>query len=291
MWWIFAILLSLWDILITNYQLSFATMRIVRLFTYCLKSSRGLERQSVMCKTSGFLNDRVVAVIDSKNKVITGREYPKLLRFSSSIQNDGLELTYENLKKFSFPLPILSGPTLEVKLFRNTVTGYLFSNEANTMISNLLEGDFRLIYIGDTDRPLLEKRGGKSGEFTAYADSSPVHLLNLKTLTYLNSKLKDKVSLHHFRPNMVIDDLEPFEEDSWSLITINGQQFRVQEPTQRCIFTTINPDTQTRDEQLEPLSTIAKIRRESGLSPTFGINLVPLSAGTIEVGQHIKIEK
>ena len=212
-------------------------MKIVQLFTYGLKSSRGLERQSVLCEPSGFLNDRAVAVIDSKNKIITGREHPRLLSFTSDIQNDCLELTSENLKKFLFPLPNTLELPVEVKLFRNTVEGYSFSKESNNLISKLLEGEFRLIYIGDIDRPLQEKRGGKFGEFAAYADSSPVHLINLKTLEYFNSKLKKEVSIRHFRPNIVVDGLEAFAEDTWNKIIINGLPFRVQEPTQRCVFT------------------------------------------------------
>ncbi|MGC1514397.1 MAG: hypothetical protein WA810_02375, partial [Maribacter sp.] len=68
-----------------------------------------------------------------------------------------------------------------------------------------------------------------------------------------------------------------------------GIPFRVYERTQRCMFTSIDPTTQKKDVQLEPLRTIAKLRKASGLKPTFGIGLVPLSAGQINVGDFIKI--
>lgn len=266
-------------------------MKVTHLFTYCLKSSRGLEQQSVICKTTGFLNDRTVAVIDSDNKIITGREHPQLLRFSSKIDNATMEINYDDSERYTFQIPKAFDSSVEVRLFRNNVHGHLFSEEANEMVSKLLEGSFRLIYMGNSIRPLLPKRGGKEGEFTAYADSSPVHLINLKTLEYLNSKLKKKVSLRHFRPNIVIDGGQAFEEDTWANIDINGHHFRVQEKTQRCIFTTIDPETYSKNKSLQPLAMIAKIRAKSGSRPTFGINMVPMMEGTINMGDSVKIIK
>ena len=99
-----------------------------------------------------------------------------------------------------------------------------------------------------------------------YVDSAPVHLINLKTLAYLNSKLKDKVGLENFRPNIVIDGDEPFEEDYWTEISINGCILKLHKPTERCIFTTINPKTTVKNADVEPLTTLAKIRRSANRS-------------------------
>ena len=264
-------------------------MKVVQLYTHCLKSSRGVEHQSVVSGPTGFEGDRAVDVIDADNKIITGREYPELLRFSSNIRDGSLEIISPDNVMYYFPLPNFSDDAVEARLFSNKVKGFLFSGETNAIISNILKGSFRLLYIGSATRPLLSKRGGRPGERTAYADSSPVHLINLRSLDHLNTQLKRNISDRHFRPNIVVDGLKPFAEDAWSLIEINGMPFRVRERTQRCMFTSIDPTTQKKDVQLEPLSTIAKLRKVSGLKPTFGIGLVPLSTGEINVGDFIKI--
>ncbi|WP_149276323.1 MOSC domain-containing protein [Pareuzebyella sediminis] len=266
-------------------------MQITKLYTYALKSSTGLERDTVSFQRSGFIHDRSVAIINAQNKIITGREEPKLLTILSEINDQKLHLTVNSLGRYSFPLPNKDNSPIQIKLFRDSVSGQLFQEEANELISKLLKGSYSLIYIGNAYRPLLDKRGGKMGEITGYADSSPIHLINTKTLNYLNERCSNKFSDQNFRPNIVIDGVKPFEEDSWSLISINGFHFRLQERTQRCIFTTIDPETQNRDREQEPLRTIAKIRRAIGLRPTFGVNLVPLTAGSIGIGSKLEVVK
>lgn len=97
------------------------------------------------------------------------------------------------------------------------------------------------------------------------------------------------ISVRNFRPNFVVKGAKPFEEDTWSKLEINNVEYRVQEKTQRCIFTTIDPNTNNRNSNMEPLASIAKMRLKNGLRPTFGINLVPLTSGSISVGDTISI--
>jgi hypothetical protein len=197
-----------------------------------------------------------------------------------------LTLTTPGIPLSSLALPALND-SVQIRLFRNKITGKLFDVKSNQLISSYLEGDYRLVYIANDYREVLPKRGGRSGEFTGYADSSPVHLINSKTLEHLNSKLDTEVCALNFRPNIVIDGLKAYEEDSWSEISINGCLFRVQERTSRCIFTTIDPNTQYKNPVLEPLTTISKIRLIKGQRPTFGINLVPIAKGSISIGDKV----
>jgi len=86
-----------------------------------------------------------------------------------------------------------------------------------------------------------------------------------------------------------VDGDEPFEEDYWTEISINGCRLKVQERTKRCIFTTVNPRTALKDLNIEPLSTLARIRRSNNQAATFGIDLVPISEGFINIGDKIII--
>ncbi|MDY7394997.1 MOSC domain-containing protein [Aureibaculum sp. 2210JD6-5] len=263
-------------------------IQITQLFNYPLKSTKGQLLNTVKVLTTGFKNDRIVAVINTNNKVVTGRECPKLLTISSEINDGFLSLTLSEKLESSFALPA-SKDTIEIRLFRNKITGKIFDVKANEFISSYLNEDLRLVYIADNYREVLEKRGGKSGDFTGYADSAPIHLINTNTLKHLNSKLDKKVSVLNFRPNIVIDGVKPYQEDLWSEITINGCRFRVQERTERCIFTTIDPHTQEKDTHLQPLMTISEIRLLKGERHTFGINLIPISECEISIGDKITV--
>jgi len=260
---------------------------ITSLFDYPLKSAKGNSLDVATVNLTGLNNDRSTAIIDKSNRIITGRDYPTLLGIKSKMEDGRLQLDIPEFGKHNMPLPN-NEQTLEVKLFRNTVLGMPFGKEASDLLSEYLNGDFRLIHLGKNHRPLLAKRGGKEGERTGFADSGPVHLINLRTLEYLNSKLSNSVSIKNFRPNIVMDGQEPFEEDNWSSIKINGCSFRVQEKTQRCVFTTIDPETYDKDSGLQPLAAIAQMRLKRGSRPTFGITLVPQNAGTIAVGDQVK---
>lgn len=46
----------------------------------------------------------------------------------------------------------------------------------------------------------------------AYPDCSPIHLISEASLVDLNTRLKKKVKMEYFRPNIVVSGCEAFEE-------------------------------------------------------------------------------
>lgn len=263
-------------------------MKVRKLYTYPVKSTRGAAMASIELLESGFSNDRCVAIIDKNNRIITGRERHELITINTKLNKKDLHVSTDNGDSFSFALPY-EAEVMNVSLFRNQVSGKLFSKPANTWISHFLKDDCRLLFLDKEYTTLQGKRGGRKGEKKGYADATPVHLITLSTLEYLNSKLVSKVDERNFRPNIVIDGGEPFVEDSWSIIAINECRFRVQERTNRCIFTTLDPETSKANKKLQPLTALAKIRLKMGLRPTFGIGLVPMDKGVLSTGDQVEI--
>ena len=263
-------------------------MTVKKIYTYPVKSTRGTSLQSAEILKTGIKDDRCVAIIDGHNKVITGRERHELISISAKIKKNQLVISTEKAANFSFALPY-EADVVQVNLFRNKVSGKLFARSASNFISKFLKGDYRLIFLDRAYNSLQKKRGGLDGERKGYADSAPVHLINLKTLNYLNSKLVSKVSERNFRPNIVIDGREAFEEDSWSVIDINGCRFRLQERTKRCIFIAIDPERSKMNRNMQPLTALAKLRFKMGQKPTFGVGLVPIHTGVISTGNQVKI--
>ncbi|QCX02191.1 MOSC domain-containing protein [Aggregatimonas sangjinii] len=267
-----------------------ATPIVSEIYHYPLKSSKGVSMPTAEVRLTGLRNDRTISVIDGKNKVVTGREYPELIHLITKIEKGQLYVKTPSSEIFNIALPS-SQSTIEVKLFRNRVLGTLFDAAASEFISTYLKGNFQLIHLGADFRNLAKERGGRNGERTGFADSAPVHLINRSTLNYLNLNLSDKVTSKNFRPNIVIDGFEAFEEDHWKAVHIGGCRFRVQEMTKRCVFTTIDPETAQKDAEVEPLATLAKLRSMQQLPATFGIGLVPKSEGVIAVGDALIVEK
>ena len=91
-----------------------------------------------------------------------------------------------------------------------------------------------------------------------------------------------------FRPSVVIDTSdEPFAEDNWNRLRIGDVEFRFGEHCDRCVLTTIDPHTRAAGK--EPLRTLARYRQWDHKT-WFGIRLVPLSTGTIRVGDPVTID-
>ena len=89
------------------------------------------------------------------------------------------------------------------------------------------------------------------------------------------------LDMRRFRPNVVVDGDVPFAEEGWSHVELGGVTFRVASHCDRCVMTTIDPDTLIRGK--EPIRALAKHRRRDGKT-WFGVRLVPTTTGTISVG-------
>ena len=85
--------------------------------------------------------------------------------------------------------------------------------------------------------------------------------------------------MQRFRPNLVIENEVPFEEEDWKKLEIGGATFEVVKPCERCVI--INIHQQTGEPYDEPLKTLAQYRRQLKLSEekvVFGQNACSTSS-------------
>ena len=77
---------------------------------------------------------------------------------------------------------------------------------------------------------------------------------------------------------------EPFAEDGWGTLRIGEVRFRTAEVCDRCVMTTIDPETIVAGK--EPIRTLARHRAWDGKT-WFGTRLVPLDEGRIAIGDEV----
>jgi hypothetical protein len=106
------------------------------------------------------------------------------------------------------------------------------------------------------------------------------------SLEALAARLDTPIGMNRFRPNIVVDGDVPFAEDDWTRVTIGDAVFRVAKGCDRCMVTTIDPET--GETGLEPLRTLATFRRWNG-KVWFGINLIPEGRGIVRVGDPVRL--
>src|SRR5262249_2225362 len=124
--------------------------------------------------------------------------------------------------------------------------------------------DFVLAGGGESglrDRPdRLPLRVVGDGRSPRYQDSrdGAISLHSLASLAVVGEALGHDLDERRFRSNIVIDGVEPWEEQAWvgREIHIGSVGFRVIRPNVRCLATHANPETGVRD--LPVLTTLTR---------------------------------
>ena len=256
-------------------------MKVDNLFTYPIKSTKGIESKNVIVNKIGFENDRYYAIVNSDNKIITARENPKLLKLQSEIVNDEkLKISFNN----RFRIVYLNSNTKECKIsiFKNITTGKVFENEINIWISENLKSESRLAKID------FKNLRNNNGVKISFNDCYPIHLITYESFKTLSKKLENQIEINRFRPNIIVSGFKAFEENKWKKIKIGECEFEVISNTERCSLITINPLSGKKELNQEPLRTLAK-EFQTNSKVYFGIYLRPIKTGKIYTNDKVKV--
>ncbi len=255
-------------------------LKIQNLFTYPIKSTKGNKNSKILVTKNGFINDRNFAIIDKYNKIITAREKPELLKIEALVKKSELTI-HLSTNSSTVDFSCFSKKSIKVSLFNEITKAKTIDNRINNLLSKYLNEECRLIKFLATENEINNK---------AFNDIAPIHLITTASLDDLNQKLKNPLTIHNFRPNIVISGCKAYEEETWKSIKIGTCEFEIISKTERCSMTTIDPYTLQKNKHQEPLRTLASYKKEDK-SVNFGIYLTPTTIGTINYSDKIKIAK
>jgi uncharacterized protein YcbX len=268
--------------------------RIGALALYPVKSCAGVALERADVDVTGLRarggRDREWMVVDAGGRFVTQRECPALALVRVDPTASHLALTAPGAVALTVPLP--SGAGRDVVVWRDTVSGIDAGDEVARWLAARLARDVRLVRFDTARRrPCDPERVGDSGAHTLFADGYPVLVAGRASLAELNRRLAAKgrapVAMERFRPNVVVDGLEPHDEDHLSTIETAAVTLRLVKPCTRCTITTVDPATGEPGD--EPLATLAGYRmdeRWGGI--TFGMNAIVERAGPIAVGDAVR---
>jgi uncharacterized protein YcbX len=159
----------------------------------------------------------------------------------------------------------------------------------------------------------VSEKFDRGDDIVSFADGYPLLLIGEGSLANVNERLHDiyrdeeygqklPLPMNRFRPNLVVQGSDPFEEDNWSRIRVGEAIFRVVKPCARCVMTTVDQARGEFDGK-EPLKTISTFRMAKDVFPNsyeslgqtanavlFGENLIPENPGTtIRIGDEIEV--
>jgi uncharacterized protein len=247
----------------------------------------------------GLAGDRRWMVVDPTGECVTAREEHRLLTVTADVPatdaglTSALRLTAPGAQPLEVDAP--DGPALPVTVHGRRLEGTTAPHRAGAWVGEVLgRDDLRLVHVR-TPRALNPSHG-RAGEATAFADAYPVTLASAASLRRLRDWVAEMalergetppppLAVERFRPNLVVDgDLDPFEEDRWRRVHVGPVTFRVVKPVDRCVMTTIEPNTLERGH--EPIRTLARHRKWGGAT-WFALQLVPESRGVVRVGDDV----
>jgi hypothetical protein len=257
------------------------------LYLYPVKSCHRIDVESATAGERGLQGDREWMVTDAAGRFLTQRSHPALALIRPAFDADQLRLHHPQLA--SLELPRAGNecwPRRRVRVWDDEVDAAVASPEACAWVSEALGTAALLVRSGTAT--LRQPSGPWRGDLAApvnFPDAYPLLVCNRASLDDLNDRLPEPLPMTRFRPNLVVDGLEPYAEDLIEELRFGAVRLRLVKACTRCSTTTIDQETgETAGNPLPVLQTYRWDRALRGV--TFGQNALwtggqalPLRAG------------
>ncbi|MGB3288336.1 MAG: MOSC N-terminal beta barrel domain-containing protein [Burkholderiaceae bacterium] len=286
------------------------TVSILSLHSYPVKSCAGIDHVQTGISQSGLRLDRQWVIVDGGGIFMTQRGHARMALIQPGFQADDLVLSAPGMP--AVVVPWLSDAStsaqVPVRIWKADTLGFDEGDQVAGWLSEFLGLPCRLLRVHpDADRVAslphveewLRKHADTAADFPlrhrfGFADGFPFLVANQGSLDALNRRLHAKgqaaVSMNRFRPNIVLQGLDAYEEDYLSGMRIDGMDFAFVKRCARCPIPNIDPATALSAD--EPGITLAEHRRfPEGV--LFGVNAVVTGAGAgagLRVGAQVEPE-
>lgn len=277
---------------------------ITALTLYPIKSCAGISLQLATVSTTGLshlgIHDREWMLVDSNGVFLSQRSHPAMALIVPQLQSDSLIVQAPGMAPLAIPIaPMLVGlaPVVTVAIWDDRLNAHDCGDEAAHWFSEVLDEPCRLVRFDPAATRLASKKWtGDTDVPTHFPDGFPMLVISQGSLDDLNQKLQARgraaVPMNRYRPNIVIDGVEPFEEDFTATIDAGPVRLQLVKPCTRCPMPSVDQATgEFGPDPMDILLTYRSNPRVDG-APTFGVNaILQDGAGeTMRVGQEIVLE-
>lgn len=274
------------------------TARIAQLFVHPVKSCAGIEVTDALLVETGPDLDRQWMVVDGRGDMLTQRSLPRMALIRTTFRHEEVVLRAPGMLALHLAVDRVEAPT-RVRVWDDEVAAYDMGPLAAQWCTDFLGRPARLARFDPEQRRLSNKRWtGDLDAENGFADAFPLLVTGSTSLAELNRRLvatgHATVDMRRFRPNLVLDGLEPFDEDHLDELhidTADGEVvLRLVKPCVRCTVPSVDPDSGEQGHAVaDVLSTFrADARMDGGI--TFGMNAVIVDGidRTLRVGQAVR---
>lgn len=265
---------------------------VTAIYSYPVKSCRGTAVESATISPTGVKGDRQLMVL-AQGKPVNQARLPKLATVAAQ-RIDATTIAFDLAGGPSLVHRVgADGTVSTVDYYGNDVPVVDQGDAVAAWLSDAVAADVRLVALQATFRrsvPLDEFAVVDGIDQSRFVDVAPILVTNEASLADLNARLDAPVPMNRFRPNIVIDGLDAFAEDSVS--DLHNDALRLVRATycERCAVTCT--DQETGERSVEPLRTLRSYRqREDGYAGgvLFGAYMGVAGSATVRVGDTFRV--
>jgi uncharacterized protein YcbX len=277
---------------------------LTELNLYPIKSCAGIALREATITASGLMSehiyDREWMVVDVQGAFMTQRDFPKMALIIPRIKSDTLELRAPGMLRIEIPLGLPHPDeerTVEVSVWNDTVKAYDCDDTTAAWFSSFLGTPCRLVrFHSDAKRIADTKWTGGVEAPTLFPDGYPLLVISEASLADLNNKLQaegqETLPMNRFRPNLVINGIDAFEEDYAASLQLGGATLKPVKPCPRCRMPSV--DQTSGKFGPDPLETLRAYRVSDRLNGgiAFGMNTIVLDGEgeILRIGQQVEIK-
>lgn len=269
-------------------------MHVSGLFHYPLKSARGIAVTSSEVDAYGLFGDRRLLLVQPDGQFVTQREMPQLAQIQVQHSGDNFSLSMAGKGTLSL-IQHHGGARKDVAVWRTIISAATADASVDATLSEWLGRPLELVFFDEHSHRHTSKEWVDEETPVSFSDGFPVLVTTTGSLAALNADMEahgeGSVGMERFRPNIVIDHDEPWADDFWAAIEIGGIRFELVKPCTRCIMTTQDQETGSR-EVASPMPAMGRMRMSADRrvpGPLFGWNAAPRNDGTVNVGDAVTV--
>lgn len=229
---------------------------ISEIFRYPVKSFSGERLETGIIQSHGLYGDRHCAIYDETkegwNRFVTARNLPRMLLYSASLVDDRIRVISPEGKIFGWD---------------------------DQLLEEMQQYSKRTISLSPNKAPHPENAALLS------VDTASLLIVTNNSVSKLEALWGKKLDVRRFRANFVVTAAdETINEQDWigKRLLIGETELVVDEPCERCMMITIDPDTLERDASLLKI-----VNKQMDL--TFGVYASVRRTGRIQAGEQVII--
>jgi len=261
------------------------------LHIYPIKSCRGIRLAAARLTPTGLADDRHWMLVRPSGRFVTQRELPRMALIATALSERALTLDAPGMAPLSVARE-QSGDSANVTVWGFTGRGIDCGEGAAHWCTSFLGTPLRLMrFDASAPRECSAEWTGEVRAVTEFADGFPILVISRASLSELNARLTTDLPMERFRPNLVIDDVGPYDEDRIHELRADGIAIRIVKPCTRCVITTTEQSTGERDG-VEPLAMLKNYRFNAQLRGVmFGQNAIIVRGvgATLSEGQRFEV--